>query len=135
MSYTRVIAIDFDGTLFTNKWPEIGEPIDFVIRQAKREQESGAKLILWTNRTDELLDAALKACEAVGLHPDAVNESLPEWKDHFGTDPRKIGASEYWDDKAVTPSMLRYRDAVACATEMLGSIVSENTKSMGSSPK
>lgn len=135
MSYTRVIAIDFDGTLFTNRWPEIGEPIDFVIRQAKREQESGAKLILWTNRTDDLLDAALKACDAVGLHFDAVNESLPEWKDHFGTDPRKIGASEYWDDKAVTPSMLRYKDAVACTTEMLNSIVSENAKSMGSSPK
>lgn len=46
MDYTKVIAIDFDGTLFTNKYPEIGEPVDFVIRQAKREQEAGAKLIL-----------------------------------------------------------------------------------------
>lgn len=113
MGYTRVIAIDFDGTLFTNKWPCIGEPIDYVIRQAKREQEAGAKLILWTNRTGELLDAAIQACESVDLHFDAVNESLPEWVAHFDNDPRKIGASEYWDDKAVTPSMLKIRDMVA----------------------
>lgn len=32
---------------------------------------------------------------------DAINDSLPEWKDHFGTYPRKIGADEYWDDKAI----------------------------------
>ena len=32
---------------------------------------------------------------------DAVNESLPDWIEAFGTTPRKVGASEYWDDKAV----------------------------------
>lgn len=127
MDYTKVIAIDFDGTLFTNKWPEIGEPVDFVIRQAKREQEAGAKLIMWTNRTGDLLDAAIHACESVGLHFDAVNESLPEWVIHFGTDPRKIGASEYWDDKAVSPSMIRYRDDVVAREEALASIM-ENGK-------
>lgn len=111
MDYMKVIAIDFDGTLFTSKYPEIGEPIDFVIRQAKREQESGAKLILWTNRTGDLLDAAIRACESVGLHFDAVNESLPEWVAHFENDPRKIGASEYWDDKAVNLNTIAIRDA------------------------
>lgn len=35
-----------------------------------------------------------------GLQFDAINDSLPEWKEHFGTSPRKIGADEYWDDKA-----------------------------------
>lgn len=120
MNNTKVIAIDFDGTLFTNKWPEIGEPVDFVIRQAKREQEAGAKLILWTNRTGDLLDAAIKACESVGLHFDAVNESLPEWVEHFGTDPRKIGASEYWDDKAVTPGMIELLDTIALEKEDRG---------------
>ena len=32
---------------------------------------------------------------------DAVNDSLASWKRYFGNDTRKIGATEYWDDKAV----------------------------------
>lgn len=97
---TRAIAIDFDGTLFENKWPEIGEPIWEVINAAKTEKQNGAKLILWTNRTGDLLNNALSACKFVGIEFDAVNESLPEWVSHFGNGPRKIGATEYWDDKA-----------------------------------
>lgn len=97
----KVIAIDFDGTLFENKYPEIGEPIWEVINAAKIEREYGAKLILWTNRTGDLLNDALSACESVGIEFDAVNESLPEWVSYFDNDPRKIGATEYWDDKAV----------------------------------
>ncbi len=41
------------------------------------------------------------ACEGWGLTFDAVNESLPDWIEEFKTRPRKVGASEYWDDKAV----------------------------------
>lgn len=58
-------------------------------------------MILWTCREGQLLQAALGACEQWGLTFDAVNESLPEWIEIFGTTPRKVGASEYWDDKAV----------------------------------
>lgn len=48
-----------------------------------------------------MLDAALKACEEWELHFDAVNESLPSWKKEYGNNPRKVGASEYWDDRSV----------------------------------
>lgn len=99
----KVIAVDFDGTLFENAWPGIGAPRVNVIAAALREQQNGAALILWTCRTGEALRAALEACEAQGLHFDAVNDSLPEWKDSFDGDPRKIGATEYWDDRAVNP--------------------------------
>ena len=99
----KVIAVDFDGTLFENAWPGIGAPRVNVIAAALREQQNGAALILWTCRIGEALRAALEACEAQGLHFDAVNDSLPEWKDSFDGDPRKIGATEYWDDRAVNP--------------------------------
>lgn len=36
----------------------------------------------------------------MGLHFDAVNDSLPSWKKFYGNDTRKVGATEYWDDKA-----------------------------------
>lgn len=65
------------------------------------EQAAGAGLILWTCREGELLQQALDACAQWGLHFDAVNESLPSWIAAFGTRPRKVGASEYWDDRAV----------------------------------
>ena len=30
-----------------------------------------------------------------------MNQSLPEWIEAWGSDSRKVGADEYWDDKAV----------------------------------
>ena len=47
-----------------------------------------------------LLDNALEACARWGLHFDAVNDSLPSWKKFYGNETRKVGATEYWDDKA-----------------------------------
>lgn len=64
-------------------------------------KKNGAGLILWTCREGELLSNAIKACAEWGLRFDAVNDSLPEWKEYFGSNCRKIGADEYWDDKAI----------------------------------
>jgi len=97
----KAIAIDFDGCLCTDTYPEIGEPNWPVIRRARAEQRAGAGLILWTCREDQLLLDAIAACGGWGLTFDAVNESLPDWIEEFKTRPRKVGASEYWDDKAV----------------------------------
>ena len=49
----RVIAVDFDGTLCENAWPEIGAPNWPVIHHAQSVQAEGAKLILWTCREGE----------------------------------------------------------------------------------
>ena len=97
------IAIDFDGTLCENEYPEIGKPIQRVIDEAKRRQKEGCGLILWTCREGEMLEKALAFCKEQGLVFDAVNESLPEWKEMFGNDPRKCGATEYGDDRSVNP--------------------------------
>lgn len=96
----KAIAIDFDGCLCTDVFPAIGEPNWPVIYRAKAEQQAGAGLILWTCREGQILQDAVAACESWGLTFDAVNESLPDWIEAFGNRPRKVGASEYWDDKA-----------------------------------
>lgn len=101
MELRKVIAIDFDGCICTNKWPHIGDPNWEVIGSAMAEQKNGTAIILWTCREGDLLKAAIDASEKWGLHFDAVNESLPEWVEIFGSNPRKIGATEYWDDRAV----------------------------------
>ena len=97
----KAIAIDFDGCLCTNAYPDIGEPNWGVINKAKQEQEAGAGLILWTCREGQQLKEAVEACRHWGLRFDAVNESLPEWLEFFENRPRKVGATEYWDDRAV----------------------------------
>ena len=97
----KIIAVDFDGTLCENKYPAIGKPKKRVIKRLLREQEKGARIILWTCRSGELLANAYIWCLAHGIRFNAVNRNLPEEVEKFNTDPRKIGATEYWDDKAV----------------------------------
>lgn len=97
--YNKIIAVDFDGTLCENKWPEIGEPNHKMIAYLKERQAAGDKLILWTCRIDETLDNALRWCRNKGLIFDAVNENLPSVIAKFGTDTRKIFANEYIDDR------------------------------------
>lgn len=97
----KAIAIDFDGCLCENKWPEIGEPHMDVISAAIAEQENGAALILWTCRAGSLLESAVEWCSSYGLEFDAVNTNLPERVAYYRTESRKVSADEYWDDCAV----------------------------------
>ena len=101
LTLRRAIAIDFDGTICTNAFPDIGEPNWDIIEAALEEQRRGAGLILWTLREGEFLNRALDACKRWGLHFDAVNDSLPDWIAAWGNNPRKVAADEYWDDRAV----------------------------------
>lgn len=98
----KIIAVDFDGTLCVNKWPEIGDQNWSVINMLKRRKAGGDRLILWTCREGEMLQAALKWCGEHGLRFDAVNNNLPERIAKYGNNPRKVSADEYWDDKAIT---------------------------------
>ena len=97
----KAIAIDFDGCLCENNWPEIGAPHMDVITAAIDEKNNGAALILWTCRVDEKLGEAVAWCERVGLVFDAVNDNLPERIAAYQNDCRKVNADEYWDDRAV----------------------------------
>jgi len=100
MNHPKIIAVDFDGCLVTNRFPDIGEPIPETIAALKREQENGAKVILWTCRVGERQEAAEEWCAQQGIRLDAVNDNLQEMKEFFGNDTRKVFANEYWDDRA-----------------------------------
>lgn len=97
----KVIAVDFDGTLCENAFPLIGRAKFGVIEKLLDEQDEGAKIILWTCRSGKNLQEAVEWCEKTGIVFDAINENIPEMIELYGTDPRKVGADEYWDDKAV----------------------------------
>lgn len=125
----KIYAVDFDGTLCENKWPEIGSPNTDLINFLKEEQKKGAKLILWTCRVGEQLSSAVSWSAENGLIFDAVNENLPESKDMFGGDPRKIFAHEYIDDRSSATHILPFSSektwaeqevAIACQKEREG---------------
>ena len=97
----KTIAIDFDGCLCENRWPEIGAPNMDVISAAITERENGTALILWTCRVGERLGEAVAWCAHFGLEFDAVNANLPERIAAYQNDCRKVCADEYWDDQAV----------------------------------
>lgn len=94
-----IYAVDFDGTLCTNAWPEIGQPKPDVIEYCKQLKAEGHKLILNTCREGGLLLSAVWWCESYGLVFDAHNENLPEMIELYGGDCRKISADYYMDDK------------------------------------
>ena len=96
----KIIAVDFDGCLVANRYPDIGEPINETIVAVLQEQYRGAKIILWTCRSGGLLDDAVAWCEGRGIRLAAANRNLPETIAAFGGDTRKIHADAYWDDKA-----------------------------------
>lgn len=95
----NIIAVDFDGTLCENKWPEIGIPNEELIEYLKKRQANGEKLILWTSRNEEQTKDAVEWCKKHGLVFDAVNDNLPEIVEAFGGNCRKIFANEYIDDR------------------------------------
>lgn len=100
-SLTPTIAVDFDGTLCKEAWPDIGDGnqdlIDFLIQWRRK----GNKVILWTCREGKMLDEAVRWCALWGLHFDAVNCNLPERIEAYHNDSRKIGADYYIDDSSV----------------------------------
>lgn len=97
----KIIAIDFDGTLVKNKFPEIGEINPHVWGAALRAKAEGIKIILWTSRTGDVLNEAVQFCADYGLTFDAINDNIPEVK-ALGWDARKVFATLYVDDRSGT---------------------------------
>ena len=100
------IAIDFDGTIVTHAYPEIGKPIPFAIEALKMLQSvDHHQLILWSCREGELLQQAVDYCHERGLDFYAVNSNYPEesmldaQQPQLAFTPRKLKADLFIDDR------------------------------------
>lgn len=97
-----IIAVDFDGTLHDGQFPNIGRPRTPIFNALIKRSNRGDKIILWTCRDGRLLTEAIMFCNDNGLHFDAINDNLPMMREKFGSNPRKIYADLYLDDKSIT---------------------------------
>ena len=95
-----IVAVDFDGILCQDKFPEIGKPNYDMVSFVRRLQDSGVETILWTSRVNDRLAEAITWCEDRGLHFTSVNDNTPSNKEQYGTDPRKVYADVYMDDRS-----------------------------------
>lgn len=74
------IAVDFDGTIVTHEYPQIGEERPFAVETLKMLISDRHRLILWTVREGKLLEDAVEWCRERGIEFYAVNKDYPEEK-------------------------------------------------------
>lgn len=99
---SKLISIDFDGTIVHHRFPEIGDPMPEAFEVMKELIAAGHRLILNTCREDEprrkYLTEAVEFCKENGVTFVSVNCNRPE--DEFRSVPgRKVYANIYIDDR------------------------------------
>ncbi len=92
-----IIALDFDGTVVTHAYPEVGEDIG-AVPVLKELVAQGDKLILWTMRHDQLLEDAVAWFHKHEIPLWAINENPTQ--ERWTTSP-KIHADLVIDDSAL----------------------------------
>ena len=103
------ICIDFDGTIVDHCFPEIGTEAPKAIYWLKRLQDQGAKLILFTMRSDTsvggpMLSDAVSFLEGKGIKFYGINKNPDQdsW-----TESPKAYADIYVDDAAFGCPLIR----------------------------
>ena len=96
------ICVDFDGTIVDHRYPEIGEPAPVAIVWLKRLQLLGAKIILFTMRSNRgdginFLQDAVVYLEENGVQLFGVNRNPDQ--DIWTSSPKAYG-EVYVDDAA-----------------------------------
>ena len=106
------ICIDFDGTIVDHRFPEIGPPVPGALDWMKKFQEAGAKLILFTMRSDtgrggNSLTRAVRYLEENGIKLYGVNKNPSQvvW-----TSSPKAYGQLYIDDAAFGCPLIQPED-------------------------
>lgn len=95
----KKLAIDFDGTIVEDAYPNIGKPQVFAFETLKQLQAKGYRLILWTYRHGKKLEEAVEFCRKNGIEFYAVNSSFEGEIFDDNTQSRKLDADIFIDDR------------------------------------
>ena len=101
------IAIDFDNTLVSDLYPEIGLTLnaESVLHELV---EKGHKLILWTMRSGKYLEDAVNWCKKKGIELYGVSENPDFLHDEKA---RKVFFDLLIDDKSIGIPVAAFYDA------------------------
>lgn len=105
--HDATIAVDFDGTVVTHAYPEIGEDAG-AVPVLRELTDNGCRLILLTMRSGRLLDEAVEWFRRNGIELHAVNANP---RQQAWTSSPKVHADLYIDDSALG-CPLRFVDGV-----------------------
>lgn len=127
-----IIAIDFDGVLAENIFPEIGAPIYQNISLVRQLIDLGHEVILWTSRAGAELENAVKWCNDRGLHFCAVNDNAPsnvaKYRQKYPDGTRKVYADIYVDDHSLSYAVESKSSPSRAITQQLAKFVQTITK-------
>jgi len=98
---SKIIAVDFDGTIVEDKYPSIGKPVLFAFETLKKLQSDGHRLILWTYRYGKRLKEAVEFCKEKGIEFYGINSSYDGELFDAENMSRKINADIFIDDRNV----------------------------------
>lgn len=99
MSKSKLIAVDFDGTIAGDAYPKVGKAKIFAFETLKKLQADGHRLILWTYRHGKELDDAVEFCRENGIEFYAINSSFAGEKFNPEEASRKLNADIFIDDR------------------------------------
>ncbi len=96
-----IIAIDFDGTLHTGKYPNIGTPQPYSVQVMNELHADGHYLIIWTCRENQQQTDMINWLLEHKIPFHRINDHAPEMAKLYKNNSRKVYAHLYIDDKQV----------------------------------
>lgn len=99
-----IIAVDFDGTIVDHRFPDIGAPVPRALETIRQLITLNARIVLWTMRSGESLDDAVRYLFRNGITPWGVNANPTQ--SGWTTSP-KAYAHYYIDDSAIGCPLMR----------------------------
>lgn len=97
-----IIAIDFDGTIVEDQFPEIGNMIPGAKEIINKLNYEGYTIIIWTCRTGVELAKAILWLAENEIKYNYINQNCPISNAKYGGgDTRKVYANLYIDDRGL----------------------------------
>lgn len=94
----KVVGIDFDGTLVTNQYPDLGVIKENAKKVCQKIVDSGNQIVIWTCREPLVIKDFLLEND---IPFNAINENTEVLTQRWGNDPRKVGVDLFIDDKNI----------------------------------
>ena len=92
-----IIAVDFDGTIVMDDFPDIGYPVPNAINTIQKLIDNDHKIVLWTARSGKYLDEAVEFLRDEGITLWGINSNPTQHK--WSSSP-KAHCDMFIDDKA-----------------------------------